>query len=69
MGDDRPLVLNGHVWSDDTRLLQFDRLHPTTHGLVALAELAAQSLPPDIVVESIRSDPNDVLRIIAGHAP
>ena len=56
-----PLRLNSFDWHGDKRLLQFDRLHPTPWGLVALGELAAQSLPRTIKVETMRRNPEDVI--------
>jgi len=56
-----PLRLNSFDWHGDKRLLQFDRLHPTPWGLVALGELAAQSLPRTIRVETMRRNPEDVI--------
>jgi hypothetical protein len=56
-----PLRLNSFDWNGDKRLLQFDRLHPTPWGLVALGELAAQSLPRTIRVETMRRNPEDVI--------
>jgi hypothetical protein len=56
-----PLRLNSFDWDGDNRLLQFDRLHPTPWGLVALGELAAQSLPPMIKVKTMRCNPEEVL--------
>ena len=56
-----PLRLNSFNWDSNNRLLQFDRLHPTPWGLVALGELTAQSLPQTIKVETMRRNPEDVL--------
>ncbi len=62
------LHLNEHIWPSDSALIQFDQLHPTTLGLVALAELTAASLPP-ATKPSLRADPNAVLDRVAETTP
>ncbi|MDP7029497.1 MAG: hypothetical protein QF733_04670 [Phycisphaerales bacterium] len=64
----KPLQLNGHVWPKDATLIQFDHLHPTTLGLIAIAELAAESLPPD-TKPALHADPQSVLKRLAEVQP
>jgi len=63
-----PLQLNDHAWPADAPLIQFDQLHPTTLGLVALAELTAESLPQS-AKPSVCADPQVVLHALTETPP
>jgi hypothetical protein len=57
----QPPHLNGHLWNDDVRIIQFDELHPTAAGLIAIAELVAESINNTIQPVAVQADPNVVL--------
>lgn len=56
-----PPHINGHQWSEDIRIIQFDKLHPTAAGLVATAELVAESINDTIQPVAVQADPSLVL--------
>lgn len=56
-----PPDLNGHAWPAGCRIMQFDRLHPTAEGLVALAELVAEVIRARIQPVAVQADPAAVL--------
>ncbi len=56
-----PPNLNGHAWPADCRFIQFDRLHPTAEGLVATAELVAESIRSHVTPVEVQADPAVVL--------
>jgi hypothetical protein len=69
MSQEKPLHLNTFEWPTKLRLLQFDQLHPTPLGLVAIAALAAQSLPATIEINTMRRNPIDVIDRLREQTP
>jgi hypothetical protein len=56
-----PPNLNGYAWPPECRIIQFDRLHPTAEGLVATAELVAESIRAHVSPVDVQADPAAVL--------
>ena len=61
----QPRAWNGHTWPASLRLLQFDQLHPTREGLIALGELTAGTLAACCGITDIEADPAEVSRALS----
>jgi hypothetical protein len=63
-----PPDLNGHAWPADCSLVQFDQLHPTAAGLIALTELVAATIRDHITPVKVQADPAIVLATLSASA-
>jgi hypothetical protein len=65
LGSGEPVELFGRTWPpDDDELLQWDHLHPTDHGLVALAGIVLERVAAEHPRARITFDPGDVFAAI-----
>ena len=65
MQEGRALSWNGHQWPASSKLLQFDKLHPTILGLIAMAEMTSESLARCCGLTGSESDPAVVERTLS----
>lgn len=60
-----PLTLGGHTWSAETDLVQFDELHPSLEGLIAVGEIIAEAIHRQAPDAEIQTDPAAVITTLS----